>query len=344
MITRFYKYMTPIDGDGESSGAAVDFGNDYTPPTEANDTGTAAAAAAEAAAAEAEAAAAEELAKTDVTTAKTDEPLRDESGKFTKKDKAADDGPLIPKSRFDEQLGKERSAREAAERRAAEAEALVSKNAKSLDIQKSIDKVADLRAQERKALIDGDEGKAAALSAEADALNRQIVAAETRQTTQQDLERTKEEIRMDTTIDRLTETYPALRVDDDAYDQDLVDDILDKQAGLIERERLSPSAALAKAAHMIMSRQVKKNPATENTDDEPSAQGLAAGKDAERKAAAVLKNIAAASAQPGNTKDVGLASDKAGQTKTVPNPADMAFDEFAALPEATRAKMRGDFV
>lgn len=332
MNTRFQKYMAPA-GDGEAGApgeASVDYGNDVTPSVDTSVEDAAATAAAE------EAAAAEKAA----ADAKPDTP-RDETGKFAKKEK--DDGPLIPKARFDEQLGKERAAREAAERRAAELEAQVVHNKQSLDVQQAIDKVSELRVQERKALVDGNEEQAARLSAEADALNRQISAAEFQRLAADAAGKASEEMRMDMTLEHLEETYPMLRVGDDAYDQDLVDDILDKQAGLIARERLSPSKALAKAAQQIMSRQVAKDPdQAETATEEAPAQGLAAAKDGERKAAAVAKNLAVQ--QPGNIKDIGMASDKAGQNTPVPSAAAMEFDEFSALPESTRAKMRGDFV
>lgn len=333
---QFFVLMAPA-GDGEDGGA-VDYGNDITPPNTSAEDAAATVAVADAIAAE-EAAAAEKAAE-EAAAAKADVP-RDETGKFAKKDK--DDGPLIPKSRFDEQLGKERAAREAAERRAAELEAQVVHNKQSLDVQQAIEKVSDLRIQERKALVDGDEDKAARLSAEADALNRKISSIEFQRLAESAADKASEEMRMDMTLEHLEETYPALRVGDDAYDQDLVDDILDKQAGLIARERLPPSKALAKAAAQIMSRQVAKaadTPATVEPDAEP--KGLAAGKDGDRKAAAVAKNLAVK--QPGNIKDIGMASDKAGQNTSLPSAGAMEFDEFSALPEATRAKMRGDFI
>lgn len=338
-IRRFQRYMAPAD-DGEAGatgGAPVDYGNDVTPPvdTGAEDAAAATAAAAEAAAAEK--AAADAAA---VPPAKPEVP-RDDTGKFTKKEK--DDGPLIPKARFDEQLGKERAAREAAERRTAELEAQAVHNKQSLDVQQAIIAVSELRVQERKALVDGDEEKAAKLSAEADALNRQISAVEFQRLAESVAGKASEDMRMDMTLEHLEETYPALRIGDDAYDQDLVDDILDKQAGLMERERLSPSKALAKAAQQIMSRQVAKaDPAPAADDPVDPPKGLGAAKDGERKAAAVAKNLDVK--QPGNIKDIGMASDKAGQSTAVPSASAMEFDEFSALPESTRAKMRGDFV
>ena len=60
---------------------------------------------------------------------RVEDPPRDEGGKFAKKERQADlDTEVrIPKSRFDEQVAKERDRAEAAERRAAELEARLSR-------------------------------------------------------------------------------------------------------------------------------------------------------------------------------------------------------------------------
>lgn len=276
------------------------------------------------------------------------EQPRDAKGKFTAKPKNDEDDPKIPKRRFDEQLAKERQRAEAAERRAAEYEAEMAKNRTSADIKELETKVVDLRKLERKALIDGNEDKAAELSAEADRLNRQIAIAEAQQLSGKTSEQMAESIRFETTLERIEEVHPELRYGDPAYDQDLVDDVLDKQAGLMARLNLSPSRAMAQAAETIMERYHAGKPTQQgenvNADDEKAA-GLAAGaaKTAERKAAAVVRNIDAAKRQPGSLKDTGLDSDKAGQSKSLPNVNDLTYEEFNALPQSTRAKMRGDF-
>lgn len=256
-----------------------------------------------------------------------------ETGKFTKKE--TDDEPRIPKSRFDEQLGKERSAREAAERRAAELEASIGKVQRNLDVEKAVADVALLRKQERAALLDGNEDKAAELSGQADYLNRQIAIAESGQLTGQAKDQTLEDIRMEMTVERLEEKYPQLVADSEEYDQDLVDDIFDKQSGLMQRERLSPSKALARAVESVMKRQV------------PAANGektglSAARTDGDRKAEAVKRNLDADARQPASSKQAGMDSDRAGQTKAVPSAKDMTFKEFEALSETERSRMRGD--
>lgn len=313
----FYRLMAAADDNGSSG--VVDRGDDFVPAEPAP---AVAPAAAEPAPAPAPAA--------------DDTQPRGEDGKFAPKPK--DDGPVIPKARFDEQLGKERAAREAAERRAEAAEAAARRDAQNVDINKAVADVAELRKSERKALLDGDEEKAASLSAQADALNRQIAIAQAGQTTSETKDQALEDMRFELTVERLEETYPALRTGSDEYDADLVYDVLDKQAGLIQREGLSPSKALAKAAKQIMERRVA-TPAADTGAAAPAAEGLRE----QRKADAVAKNIEAAARQPGSTRDVGMNSDKAGQTGTTPAATSMTQKEFDALSDDVRAQMRGDF-
>lgn len=335
------RLMKPDDGGEGGGGGAADRGDNYTPPAGA--TPPAAAAAPAASVEDDLKIATGEDVKDDTAPVVEEEQPRTADGKFAKKEKPETDGAMIPKSRFDEQVRKEREGREAAERRAAELERQQEGVKRNADVEGMIAKVAELRAQERKAIIDGDEEKAASLSSEADRLNRQIVVEQSSTMSEEAKNAAIENMRFDLVVERLYEKYPALDENNEAFDQDLVDDVLDKQRGLIERERLTPSKAIEKAAKIVMDRRTQ--PAAEETPAAKPNQTLADGQKAvDRKTAAVAKNIDAANRQPAGTKQVGADSDKHGQTKSLPEAGDMTQEEFAALPEATKAKMRGDFV
>lgn len=262
-----------------------------------------------------------------------DEQPRDKNGKFTKKDRE----PAIPKSRFDEAVRKEREARETAERQLEEIRRQQQAVARGADIGKLEEQVKDLRAQERKALISGDEGKAAELSEQADRLNRQIAIEQSRDMSYQAKEAAREEIRWDLTVERIESEYPALDENSEDFDQDITDDVVDKMNGYMKREKLPRSEALLKAVKHVMARQ----PAAK---DEPGEKkGLDRGGKQDRKEAAVAKNIDASRRQPASLDKIGADSDKNGKT-SLPEASEMTFEEFAALPEATKAKMRGDVV
>lgn len=313
--------MAPVDDDGgDGGGGSADRGDDFV-STDENDEA--------------------------VSAVEDDEPDEDEKvieevtkpraadGKFAKREKT-DDEVKIPKARFDSAVAKERARAEAAERRLAEIDAAQGQIQRNVDISKVEEEIRALRAQERKAVLLGDDEKAATLSDQADRLNRQIIIALAKDMSVADKSTALETMRMELTVERIVEQYPELDEASDDFDQDLVDDVNDKQAGLMARQRMSPSKALAEAVRHVM-RNRAAAPATEKS----AALGAPVKG---RKEAAVAKNLDAARRQPASARQVGADSDKFGQTGKLPAASDMTFEEFSALPEKTKAQMRGDYV
>lgn len=261
---------------------------------------------------------------------------RDSQGKFAKKERD-DEEVRIPKSRYDEQVAKERARAEAAERRLAEIEQQRRQVARGADIGQLEANVKELRNLERKALIAGDDDKAAELSEQADRLNRQIAIEEARDMSVQAKEQAREEIRWDMTVERIEAEYPALDENSEEFDQDLTDDVIDKMNGYMSRDRMPRSQALVKAVQYVMNRRAP-------VEDQPSGKGLDRGAEKSRKEAAVAKNIDASNRQPASPKKVGADSDKFGKNGPTPEADQMSYEEFSALPDTTKAKMRGDYV
>ena len=254
---------------------------------------------------------------------KVEEPARDEKGKF------------IPKGRFDEAVGKERAARETAERKLAELQASLKQVDRNADTEKLEAEIVGLEKQHSKLILDGDHEKAAELMTQIRLKERTISIQEATHLSVQAKNEAREEIRMDAAIESLETTYDVLNPDSENFDQDMVDFVLSTQASLINSERLSPSAALVKAAQKVMGKLGAKPTAT-------TGKGLEAGRVAQdRKEAQVSKNIDTAKRQPASMKNSGLDSDKAGQMGEV-DYTKLTSEERAALPEATRARLRGD--
>jgi len=113
--------------------------------------------------------------------------------------------------------------------------------------------------------------------------------------------------------------------------------VLGWQQVYIARDRLSPSAALTKAADKVMA-SVKTDAPTA-----APAAGLSAGQTPEssRKAEQVAKNIAAAAAQPASLKLAGKDGDKAGITGSI-DMNTISDEDYLALPESMKAQLRGD--
>lgn len=260
-----------------------------------------------------------------------DEQPRDKSGKFAKKD-----DQRIPKDRFDEAVGKERAAREAAERRAAELEAQVKKEAQDDTVAKMEEAVEKLESQHAKLLLDGEHEKAAAVMKQIRHAEREIARYEADDKVSRATAQAVEQVRMEAAIARLEADFPVLNQDSENYDQDLVDLVLAEQQRLMRTERMAPSAALASAATKIMKKFTREEaPAAD-------AKGLAAAKNADRKAEQIARNISTDKRQPASTASAGKDSDRAGQEKI--DPTKLTPSEFAALPESTKKKLRGDDV
>jgi hypothetical protein len=253
---------------------------------------------------------------------KVEEPERDEKGRF------------IPASRHKEVLENERTKREGVERQLAELQATIKKVDINADVAKLEEEVVAMELAREAALLDGDKEKAASLSRDIRFKERHINEIGTSHKTAQAEAGAVEKVRFDMAVERLEDIYPALKEGDEAFDQEKVDDVLGWQGVYMQRDRLSPSAALVKAAEKVMGTAKA---------EEPPKTGLAAGKDtaADRKAAAVAKNLDAAAKQPASMKEVGIDSDKVGIQGKV-DVSRLSEEEFAALPAATKAKLRGD--
>lgn len=259
---------------------------------------------------------------------------RDKDGKFAAKG--------IPKARFDEAVGKEREAREAAERRAEAAErqlqASEQQRAQNVQLSELEDKITELEQKADELLLDGNVAEASKLRKEIRITERQIARAEANAVSSQSTAMALESERFDVAVMRLEADHPVLNPKSDAYDSDLVELVLSKQRTLMAQEGMSPSQALAFAADKVMER--FGTPTTAAEDKE----GLAAAKVADRKTAQIKKNLDTLKKQPSSMKDAGIDSDKAGQTTQLPDVKSMTQEEFNALPKSTLAKLRGDLL
>ena len=321
---------------------------DSLDPVVADDAAAIAAAAAAAAAAQADvdaeltAKAAEEAAEAEKLAAeeaeKVAEQERNEKGQFQPKD------AKIPKARFDEAVGKERDARLAAETRAATLEARLKEREASVGKVTKLDEmetaVTELEKSYAKLMLDGNEEGAAKVMKEIRLAERQIAKAEARADTAQEIQQVLEGERLTVAIAKLEADYPELNDKSEAYDDDLTELVLSKQQTLITREGLSPSQALTKAAADVMGRFATK--VAEGAGVAKKGLSAAAQAVEDRTKAQIAKNLATAKNQPSSLKEVGMDSDKAGATSATPDVNKLSADEFAALPEAVKARMRGD--
>jgi len=251
------------------------------------------------------------------------DPQRDDKGRF------------IPKARFDEAVTKERERRETAERQLQELQKQMQTVSRTADVQALEAQLVELRKQDRRAMLDGDEEKSIELGAQIDRINRQIVIQESQNLSSQASEEAREGIRVEMAIEKLESIYPALKEGSETFDQGLVDLVLAAQSQLISRDRMPPSQALTKAANDIM---LRFQPAA-RVDEKPVG-GLASAKGADRTQQAKARAVDAALRTPPDLGDVGADTDRAGMRDGLPTPT--SVDDLSAIPLATLKRMRGD--
>lgn len=286
-----------------------------------------------------------------------EDPPRDEGGKFAKKERQADpDSEVrIPKSRFDEQVAKERDRAEAAERRAVELEARLNAQAQKTEPQADpvATKVDDLEARIEALhdkrdgfLVDGNIERAAEVRREIRAIEKELREVE-RNTLRNDAEQIaarrldtrSEEQRIDTVVSDLESEFSVLRKGSDEYDPRMVNFVLVEQQRLIDELRLSPHEALSRAGKETMELFGHKSSGTKGEqEDKPETPADKRRVEARQKVADTMNR------QPASLKDAGIDSDKAGQDKADLDVNKLSEAEFNALPAAQLAKLRGDFV
>ena len=251
-----------------------------------------------------------------------DEPLRDDKGRF------------IPKRRFDEVIGKERAAREMAERRAAELEEHVRASQVRVDTSKLEEEIEGFEKKYTVAVMQGDDDEAARIMKEIRLRERHIQMQEAERLSSRTMAQTKEQVLVEAAIEKLVASYPELDDRSDSYSQALTDDVLDWQGFYISQKGMTPSKALIEAARRVMDGGGSSRASLR--DAQTGDRG------ADRKAAAVDRALDASRKQPPSTTKAGADSDKYGVNTKV-DYKKLTEAEREALPEATRARLRGDY-
>ena len=289
---------------------------------------------------------------------RAEDPPRDEGGKFAKKERQADlDTEVrIPKSRFDEQVAKERERAEAAERRAAEAEARLNaqqpKEEKPDPVSTKVDdletRIEALQDKRDGFLVDGNTEKAAEVRREIRALEKELrevergaLRQEAEQIATRRMEAQTAEQLINTVVSKLESEFPVLNKASDDFDPRMVNFVLVEQQRLITELKLTPHEALQRAGKETMELFGHK-PAGSKADDTKGEKAETPAEKRQREARAKVADTVAR--QPASLKDAGLNSDKAGQDKVDLDVNKLTEAEFNALPAAQLAKLRGDFV
>ena len=245
----------------------------------------------------------------------------------------------IPVSRFNEAVGKERSARKAAEERAAALEAQLAqadtRQAQSQDLQQLEQYIEELEDARLEAEVDGDSDKVKALGREIRVTERQLVTQQAQQAAAAVSAQTLEQRELEATVARLEADVPEFNPESEVYDGELVELVLSKQTSRV-RAGLNPARALIMAAEEVKQRFLQRAAA------EAPAKGLAQAVAQDRRAAQVKKNLDTATRQPAAMGEAGRNADALGSFgKSI---GKMSDKEFEKLSDAELAAARGDLL
>jgi hypothetical protein len=271
-----------------------------------------------------------------------DEADDDEAGAGNGEDRS---GQRIPYSRFKEvndELKGEREARIRLEERlkALEQQQKAPQEQKQEAKPEDTPDIKALRRQLRAAILEGDDDKADEIEDKIDqvtsarlaqikeeARRAALEAAEQRQEADR-VEQVKREA--SAVAARIVAEYPSLDAKSDAANKEAIEDFV-----TIRDRELAKGASVKEAMETAMKRAVKLHDLAKR--DAGKADEKAGTKPPDRKAAAVARNAEHERRIPPRVTGSSGAA-------TSPDPDDMTDEEFEALPERERRRLRGDFV
>lgn len=324
------QYMAPA-GDGADLGGAVDRGDDFDSmdPDEPEEVEK-----------KPEPKAADE---DDIDPEDPDGELKEGEEAEKKADKPKKDS-RIPLSRHKELLEKERAKRADLERQLAQFQKGGEVAALNENITKAEDDILNLEKEYNTLLADGELDKASAKMTEIRRLERQINESRSDMKIAAAEARATERARYNIALERIESVYPELNPDDDTYDEELMQDVVDLKAAYESRRNMTPTEAMQAAVRKLLGTRTKSQEKALDTTPRVSDKDVANEVRAERKKDAVTKAVKAVEKQPPSTAKVGLDSDKAGGGLSAKDVLKMSQEDFRKLPEEVLARMRGDEV
>ena len=242
----------------------------------------------------------------------------------------------IPKSRFDEALGKAKQREQAlldeieklkgGQQASATAKAVKDMRAKIDELQ---DKYEDL-------ILDGKKDEARKVRRQVDELREDLTEYQTNTKSEAARKAAIDEMSYNAQLAGYEAKYPALNPEHEDFDEDKTDEVATLLNAFVKAGQ-KRADALAKAGKYVLG----APPAVGKGGDGDRAKELA-----DQRAAEARKKAADASKkQPPDGKNVGLDSDKAGGGKGGDvDVLRLSQDKFAKLDEETKAKLRGDTI
>lgn len=252
-----------------------------------------------------------------------EELLAEAEGDTRQPEEPAEEGlaqrePMIPKSRFDQVLEKQKALQKRLE------EALAPKVE---DVKEAPDFDFDAKEVEYQTLVmEGETEKATKLRSEIRAAEKQQMMFEVQAKMGQTVTQNQEMVDLQTKAAELESLYPELNQANPEFDQDKTNEVLELRDAYMTQGYMGADA-LDKAVKLIMGAAVAPAPVANQLEKEIVKK---------KKIANTNKKVEAAQKQPPTMKG----KNKVDQKVDIRN---MSVDEFDALPAETLRRMRGDF-
>ena len=236
--------------------------------------------------------------------------------------------PMVPKARLDEVLAKQKALQKqldeinAANEKAEEAPESYDFDAKEVEYQNMV--------------LDGETDKAVALRREIRKAEREQLEYEMRQEMSQTVNQDRQMTALQQAANAMEDAYPVFDSNSEVFDQDMTNEVVELRDAFIMKGYEAVDA-LSKAVKYV----VKDHDLDKTVEEAPSLAGKAQKTDeVAKKRAEVSKKLRAAEAQPPELP--GESSSNHGEKGI--DLSTLTEDEFAALPEATLKRLRGDII
>jgi hypothetical protein len=236
--------------------------------------------------------------------------------------------PMVPKARLDEVLAKQKALQKqldeinAANEKAEEAPEDYDFDAKEVEYQNMV--------------LDGETEKAVALRREIRKAERATLEYEMRQEMSQTVNQDRQMTALQQAANAMEDAYPIFNRDSDDYNEDITNEVVELRDAFMMKGYEAVDA-LSKAVKYV----VKDHDLDQAQESAPSLAGKAQKTDElAKKRAQVSSKLKAADAQPPELP--GESSAHHGERAL--DLSTMTEEEFAALPEATLKRLRGDIL
>ncbi len=247
-------------------------------------------------------------------------------------------GHMIPKTRFDQAVHKERERAAAAEAQLQKYQQREQQQVQAQDFEASKAQVKEMLKQHSSLLADGDLDKASEVMGDVLQLRDDMQNARMDRQADNARNSAKVEVQYDATVERLESEYPEINPDSESFDQSAVRQVQMMVTGIMQSEGKSPAEALLEATSILL----KPQKDAAGLREKPSEEAIESGM--RRTQQQIDKNIKTAAAQPPSADGVGADHDKTGGALDSDAVAGMSWEEFVKVPDAELAKIRGDFI